>query len=98
MNRQQQRAMKSTKNRGNGVSATLLQKQFAELQASHTRVNNVLFAIVKEAGRIRIAKKTLDGLHECDSINATETLDGFVIEYKRVEAQAPTPVITQEPA
>lgn len=99
MNRHQQRARQATMRQSKGgISATLLQKQYAELQASNTRIQNVLFAIVKEAGRIRFSKKTLDSLTEQDSINATETLDGFVIEYKRVEAQQTAPIITQEPA
>lgn len=91
MNRHQQRARSAMmRQRGNDngmqpVSAKLLQKRLAEQSAELQQLRNVLFSIVKEQGRIKFQKATLDSLGEADGLDAREELGVYIIEYKKVE-------------
>jgi hypothetical protein len=86
VNRRQQRAMASMKRKAPVVNTQLLQKAFDELQKEAMQMRNVLFSLVKEAGRLRFRKATVETLSPEDGIEAV--LDGgtYTITYKKHEA------------
>lgn len=85
MNRHQKRANESIARKAPAVSTRLLQKQFVELRQVSDQMRNVLFAILKEQGRIRVQRATIDSL---DAIGADSHLhaewqgDTLLIEYR----------------
>src|ERR1700704_4899517 len=67
------------------VSARLLQRQYEELEKTSSQMRNVLFAILKEQGRIRVARATIDSLDALGAeshLNAEWQGDTLVIEYR----------------
>lgn len=82
-NRHQRRAQASAaRQHRSNVSATLLQKQFDELAKQAHQMRNVLFGIVKEQGRVRVQRATIDGLEEVDGLEANWQGDTLVIEFR----------------
>lgn len=82
-NRHERRAKASVaRQHRSNVSATLLQKQFDELAKQAHEMRNVLFGIVKEQGRVRVQRATIDGLEEGDGLEANWQGDMLFIEFR----------------
>lgn len=85
MNRKERRAKTAIQRQAPAVSSRLLQKQYAELQQTAQQVKNVLFAILKEQGRVRVARATidsLDSLGDDSHLHAEWQGDTLVVEYR----------------
>lgn len=78
MNRQTRRATKANP----GVSVQLLQKRVADLEAEGGQMRNVLFALVRQMGRVRITEAEMAALTDGDSLNAEKHGDTYVITFK----------------
>jgi len=80
VNRQNRRAQASQAR--SAPSVTLLRKQFDEQWRELQQLRNVLFAILKEQGRIRFSKRTLDTLSEDDGLEAEDIGEHYMVTYK----------------
>jgi hypothetical protein len=89
VNRQDRRASDSSVRRTGQVSPALLEANLRKLAAEHQQVRNVLMAILKQQGRVRIEKATLDKLEEGDMIESRELPDAIVFEYKGSDMVVP---------
>jgi hypothetical protein len=81
VNRTNRRAQAAKARQAPAVSSRLLQKRVMELEAERFRMQNVLMAICKEQGRIRIAMATIDTLREGDRLDAVRSGDHVVITF-----------------
>jgi hypothetical protein len=70
-------------------SAGLLQSQLSKLSQEHFQVRNVLLAIIKQQGRIKVDKAILDGLSNEDACESRELPDAIVFEYKKSDMIVP---------
>lgn len=76
--------------RTNGtVSPMLLQEQVKRLAAEGHQMRTVLCAIVKELGRVRVSRATVEGLNENDAIEEREVGGDYFFEYKRSDMVTP---------
>lgn len=74
------------------VDVSLLQKAHGELQREVSQLRNVLFSLVKEAGRLRIHRATIETLGPEDGINAVldAASDDYIITYvKHAPGESP---------
>lgn len=79
------------------VSMELLQRRVIELERENQTYRDLLFAIVKEAGRVRVAKVTLAGLSQGDLINPRDAGDSWMIEYSQSNMVVPGGVADGKP-
>lgn len=90
-NRHEKRARASVQRKSN-VSVALVQKQLQAQSEELQQLRNVLFALVKEQGRIRIKKSTVATLGAEDGLEAVEeTLGGepcYVVTYKKHQQES----------
>jgi hypothetical protein len=83
MNRLQRRAMQSMKRKDPGVSTALLRKQLQESQYREAQFRNVVFALLKEQGRLRFKQATIDSLDSEDGIDAKTEGEWVIFTYQR---------------
>jgi hypothetical protein len=89
VNRQDRRASDAQVRRIGAPSAALLQEQCKKLAAENHQMRTVLCAILKEQGRVRVSKKTVESLNEGDAIEERELPDAFMFEYTRSDMVVP---------
>lgn len=87
-NNRQHRRASAAQSRGT-VSATLLQKRVKELELESFQMRNVLFAIIREQGRVRVAKATIEELREGDKLGARDMGDHYIFEFEQSNMVAP---------
>lgn len=83
MNRHDRRVSDASVRRTGTVSASLLESRLRTLAAEHRQVRNVLLAIIKEQGRVRVSKATLDSLNDGDMVESRDLGDAMVFEHKQ---------------
>lgn len=82
MNRHDRRVSDASVRRTGTVSAGLLESRLRTLAAEHHQVRNVLLALIKEQGRVRVSKAALDSLNESDMIESRDAGDAIIFEHK----------------
>ena len=81
MNRKDRLTQDAHVRRTGAPSLTLLQDQLQKLAAENQQMRNVLLAILKEQGRVRVMRATIAGLSDGDSIQTRELVDAYVFQY-----------------
>jgi hypothetical protein len=81
MNRINRRIQAAKARQAPAVSSRLLQKRVMELEAERFQMQNVLMAICKDQGRVRISMATIETLREGDRIDAIQSGDHLVITF-----------------
>lgn len=89
MNRKLRRISDAKVRNGSPPSAAFLQAQNQKLAAEGHQMRTVLCAIVKEQGRVRVSKSTVDGLNENDAIEERDIGDAWMFEYKKSDMVIP---------
>lgn len=93
MNRHTKRAAKANPD----VSVKLLQERVHNLEAEGAQMRNVLFALVRQLGRVRITEAEMAALTEGDSLNAEKVGDTYVISFKPATMVVPGGVKNGQP-
>lgn len=70
------------------MSLKLLQDAHEKLQAEAQQMRNVLFAIVKEQGRVCVLASTVDGLTEEDGLDAKVDGKSIIVSYVKHQGGA----------
>ncbi len=89
MNRHDRRVSDASVRKTGTVSAGLLESRLRTLAAEHHQVRNVLLALIKELGRVRVSKAVLDSLSDQDMVESRDVGDAIVFEYKQSNMVTP---------
>lgn len=74
--------MTARRNPTPAASLALLQRRCEALDAENRQLRNVLFALVKDQGRVRIRKETIASLRDGDGLDAVSDGDCYVVTFK----------------
>lgn len=87
-NRQARRAGDAQR-RQQAPSVALLRKRIEDLEQESGQMRNVLFAILKEQGRVRFSKRTLESLGQDDGLQAEDIGEHYIVTFVSRGQQEP---------
>jgi hypothetical protein len=97
MNRHDRRVSDARVRQTGTVSPRLLQETLAKQSAEFTQVRNVMLALIKQEGRIRVSKQVLDSLNDGDACESRDIGDAILFEYKPSSMVVPEGVSNGKP-